>query len=55
MGFLHFSKNATQMEDPGWAGGVGDVDSLDQVSGVRINIAVRTWFVMDIFSSTREI
>ena len=55
MGFLHFRKNATQVEDPGWAGGMGDVDIHDQASGVRINIAVRTCLMMNIFSSTREI
>ena len=51
MGFLHFRKDATQMEDPGWVGGMGDVGIHDQASGVRITIAVRTCLVVDTFNS----
>ena len=55
MAFLHLRNKAAQMENPGWAGGMGNVDIYDLALGVRITIVVRTSFAMNVFSSSREI
>ena len=55
MASLHLRKKAAQMENPGWAGGMGNVDIHEEASGVRITIAVRTSLVMNVFGSIGEI